>query len=185
MRYRDIMIENTLPPTDLVQAAKLMRRQAWQEDGAMDVCRAMRDAGYLDPAAYNDHTPADTTSPEFMAKFVQWSKDEVEAMFDQLKQLFKADTLWIWREITAPEDWKPDPTEHPGKYWSWDKDAAEAHWGGGNDDVKWLLSAKVTFEQINWVDTLAQNATPYYADEKEITLWPNSPVKIESYQQRK
>ena len=113
--------------------------------------------------------PHDT--PEFRAKFVQWSKDAVAAIFRQLSQLFKGGTLPIWREIIAPVDWQPTE-RHPGIYWTWDRDAASAYGGDrrSGDGVPWLLSAEVTFDQIDWVETLAQNATPAYAEEKEIRL---------------
>lgn len=190
MRYHelsDVLREATLPSNILTKAAKLMRQKTWSEDGFLDTCRYMRDDGYLTDAdmqqAANDGNRF-SRSPEFSAKLIQWSKDEVEATFDRLQQMFRNGKLAIWREIVAPTDWQPD-TGHPGLYWSWDKNTAEAHWADEADDgVAWILLAHVTFDQIDWVATLAQNASPSYADEKEVTVLQTAHVVIDHYEKR-
>ena len=173
MRNLIRIVENQSRVSEIVidKAAKLARRLSWSEDGALDVFNTLRDAGYVGPE-YNVDTP------EFTEAFVKWSKDEVEASLDEITQLFKNDKLRVWREITAPVDWKP--SGHPGLYWSWEKDAAEAHWGDG-EGVKWLLEATVTFDQIDWVETLGRNASTSYNDEKEIRVLASADVKLEHW----
>jgi hypothetical protein len=182
------LCEATLPPDILVSAAKRMSEITWATSGFMDICYSMRDDGYLTDAdvqqAANDGNRF-SRSPEFKAKLVQWSKDEVAAVFDRLEQMFRNGRLAVWREIIAPVDWQPD--EHPGLYWSWDEDGAEAHWDDGayaDNGVAWLLQAHLTFDQIDWVSTLAQNASPAYADEKEITVLRTADVEIDHYEKR-
>ena len=117
--------------------------------------------------------------PDFRVKFVQWSKDQIAAVFHNLSKLFeRGDTLMVWREIIAPEDWEPTEERHLGIYWTWDRDVAHAYQGNSREGVAWLLSAEVTFDQIDWVSTLSQNATPAYAPEKEIRINPNSRVSF-------
>ena len=104
-------------------------------------------------------------------EFPDWCKSAVFDAFHMITGLFKGDKLPIWRVITAPANWRPKRGDHPGIYWSWDQHAAEAHWGEfGAGHVEWMLSAEVTFNQIDWVGTLAKNAMPDFADEKEITV---------------
>jgi hypothetical protein len=177
MRYHQIL--NEAPDPKLIdKAAAIMRRMSWQEDGFYTIKNVMYDDGYLESPDNVDHK-----SRAFTQKFIQWSKDEVIAKLDELTRLMKGGRMRIWREIIAPEDWTPDPKQHPGLYWSWDKEAAEAHWGD-DDGVPWLLSATVTEDQIDWVQTVAQNATHHYQDEKEIRLKPNTPVTLDGYQRR-
>ena len=123
-------------------------------------------------------SPDSETDKEcFRRKFPGWCREQITKAFAEIMTHFQGDKLPVWREITAPADWHPDPHEHPGYFWSYERDAAEAHWGDhAGDDVKWLLSAAVTFDQIDWIATLAQNGGPDYADEKEIRL--NSSGKV-------
>jgi hypothetical protein len=87
----------------------------------------------------------------------------------------------VGHRFCRSSDWQWIAT---GIYWSWDEHAAEAHWGNfATGHVKWRLVADVSSRQIDWVSTLSANANPDMADEKEITLRENVPVKLVSYQQ--
>ncbi len=130
---------------------------------------------------YNENLPDDYNeggnSRLFNRLLKIWAMETVKSEFIDLKRMFKGDTITIWREITQKPDWKL--TTHPGLYWSWDKNAAEAHWGQfKNGHVKWLITAEVKFSEINWPATLAANTNPDSKSEKEITLKRNSNVKI-------
>lgn len=129
--------------------------------------------------------PVDLKNPEIEERLLDWAIDRVRDAYQDIDYRFSGDTIRIYREITAPAKWKPDPTQHPGIYWSWDEGAAEAHWGSfSNGQVKWLLTAEVTAAQIDWVSTLAANGAPSYEDEREITLIEGTPVHLISCQRR-
>lgn len=108
----------------------------------------------------------------------QWSYDEVEVAFDTVRRLFQGNMIKVWRVITAPATWKVDQ-QHPGIYWSWEMHAAEAHWGAfSGGDVAWEIAGEIAFQDVDWPSTLAGNAHPSYAEEKEIRLIEGRPVKI-------
>lgn len=64
-----------------------------------------------------------------------------------------------------------------GIYWSWDKEAAEPHWGYDQGE-EILLIGKITEDSINVEQTLLQNMSLSDWEEKEITLLDNAKVKI-------
>jgi diguanylate cyclase (GGDEF)-like protein len=64
-----------------------------------------------------------------------------------------------------------------GIYWSWDRDAAEPHWGY-DQGAEILLIGKITEDSINVERTLLQNMNMSEYEEKEITLLDNAKVKI-------
>jgi len=55
-----------------------------------------------------------------------------------------------------------------GKYWSWDKDAAEPHWGM-NGGINLVLHGSVKPENINWIQTVYKNVYGL-KDESEIEV---------------
>lgn len=90
--------------------------------------------------------------------------------------------MMVYRAITAPVDWKPTADRHLGIYWTWDVHAAEAHWSEGNG-VEWLLTARVTAAEIDWIRTLTANCDPTLGeDEKEITLNPASQLNLLAFE---
>lgn len=112
--------------------------------------------------------------------------DRIESVYWDIEQRVQNGQLPVYREITAPVNWQPDPNRHPGNYWSWDEHAAEAHWGSfKNGDVKWLLVGQATLNQIDWVGTLAKNASYDYESEKEIQLKPGARVALVRWEQRR
>ena len=129
----------------------------------------------------------DTDSPQFQAALMAWAKERVLDAFEEIDYHFRgADVLRVYRMITAPPDWKPDPAQHPGEYWSWKPEAADAHWGSfGNGHVKWLLTADVDTSQVDWVQTLAANGAPSTEQEAEITVRPDAPIQLLSYKRVK
>ncbi len=134
----------------------------------------------------NDRDPYDDTEiPDEDALVAAWCEEKVAQEYRNLQWMFQQNggKLKVWREITAPEDWKID-SRHPGIFWSWDKAAAEAHWGDfGNNHVRWLIEAIVAVNDVDWPHTIVQNANPDYSDECEIRLIPNRPINIISYWQ--
>lgn len=121
----------------------------------------------------------DTQGTEFKSWVKNWIEDRVWDVWGNLSHLFdaKSDAI-LYRVITAPEDWRPD-SRHPGIYWSWDKNAAEAHWGEfANGHVTWRMTAAVNMRDVDWPTTFAMNADPSYESEREIRLKDNAPVRM-------
>lgn len=162
---------------DIVRQAaqSLISQIDWSGGGGETVLAMM---GY-DP--YNSEE-VDHKSAEFQQQLLTWAADRINDVLWEIENQFEGDTITVYRMITAPPNWQPDPNMHPGQYWSWDEDAADAHWGDfSQGNVKWLMMADVQFDQIDWVQTLAVNGMPDQEDEREITLLPNVPVKILKY----
>lgn len=135
---------------------------------------------YGDEAFDDDADEDDMVWDEF---FKKWCEDRLSRAFWNIWGLFKNDALPVYRVITAPENWEPDELRHPGKYWSWSKDAAQAHWGNYDDGaVDWRMSALINFSQINWPVTLYHNADPSYEEEREIQLKDDAPVEVLSFE---
>lgn len=90
--------------------------------------------------------------------------------------------LPIYRVITAPPDWEPDPNRHPGIYWSWDKRAADAHCGDYKPGhVKWMMEAIAGIDDIDWEETYFLNIGDLGDDEREIRLKAGVPIKVENF----
>ncbi len=118
----------------------------------------------------------DEDGDAFEAYQRNWCIDRLYGALSNIRHRFQGNQITVYRCISAPEDWQPDG-RHPGIYWSWDKNAADAHWGDGQG-VNWLMTAVVTTDQIDWVPTAVQNALSSYEDEREIRLKPDTPVHI-------
>ena len=132
------------------------------------------------------YSPDDMDDPElfqgddYKRRLLNWAEERCYDFFVDLEEMVgSGGKLPVWRMITAPADWEPEPGRHPGIYWSWDKDSADAHWGEFSaGQKKWLLSAKVTEADIDLVQTIAANSDPSTGkDEKEITLKPDSVIR--------
>ena len=94
----------------------------------------------------------DTNSQEFKDELLEWAEDRVREAYNKIKGLFHGDIIHVYRMITAPQNWKPDPDRHPGDYWAWSEACADAHWGDfSNGNVKWMLEADVHSSQIDRV----------------------------------
>ena len=179
LRHWIALCESGITDAILTKAAqRLVQNIDWSE-GSDIVLSGM---GYSE----DDTEELDMKSPEFDAKLLQWAKGQVADAEWNIQQHFNGEIIRVYRMITAPVDWKPDPTRHPGDYWSWEEDCADAHWGNfSNGDVKWMMTADVHMSQIDWVQTLAVNGMPDSEDECEITMIPNTPIKLLNYKRVK
>lgn len=124
----------------------------------------------------------DNASEEFRDFVNGWVHDRVYDIEYSIHSCFQGDHITVYRVITAPEDWKPDPNRHPGYYWAWDKDAAEAHWGQNIGTwAHWMLETTLHKDDINWPNTYLVNVDLQSESEKEITVREGVPVKITRY----
>ena len=109
--------------------------------------------------------------------------DAVERITDKIKPNGAID---IWRRITVDDEenrWinhLADAGKHLGIYWSWDERAAEAHWGDATKKSDALIKSSIKEEYIDWRNTIYANMDLSLGeDEKEITLFKNTSIKIE------
>lgn len=121
----------------------------------------------------------DETSPDFMSWFKGWVEDRAWNAWGNFSHLFDAEgNAILYRVITAPANWQPGE-RHPGIYWSWDVNAAQAHWGTfSTGDATWRMTAKINMRDIDWVATLVMNIDPSFEDEKEIRINEAAPVEL-------
>jgi tRNA nucleotidyltransferase/poly(A) polymerase/2'-5' RNA ligase len=123
--------------------------------------------------------------------FKNWFKYELSARYDdaveRITNNLKPDgTIDIWRRITIDDEenrWishLADAGKHLGIYWSWDERAAEAHWGNSAHNNDALIKSSIKEEYIDWRNTLYANMDMSLGEEeKEITLFKNTSLKIE------
>lgn len=82
----------------------------------------------------------------------------------------------VWRRITAPSVQAIDLT-CPGLYWSWEKDAAEAHWGTFAKGYKtFTIVAEIPRASVDWPQTIYANVT--IPEEKEITAAVGAKMRV-------
>ncbi len=153
----------------------------WTSDGADRLVQYFR----IDQGREPYDRDGDGDDPDFEAKFKAWFWDyvseQIENTYLRLRHLIRDGKIEVWRDITAPRDFKLDPNRHPGIHWSWDPDAAQAHWGDFSDgNVEWTIHGFVREQDIDWVRTIFQNVSPDFVDEKEITIKADAPVEIVS-----
>jgi len=87
------------------------------------------------------------------------------------------------RQVPIPFGVRPQvPVAHAGRggdgagiWWSWDPQAAEAHWGGTHKRG-FLLAGEVAYGDVNWPATFYANLVS--ADEREIQVKPGAPVHL-------
>ncbi len=144
------------------------------------------DPDYEYPDDFDDNkTKVDHNTEEFKKWFSDWVEERYSEPEYEISSKIKDGKITLYRCITAPKDWKPTPDRHIGIYWSWSESAADAHWGDFSDgNVSWIIKGEVPVEYIDWVVTLAMNASPSYDEEKEVRLKDNAPVTLLGYKQR-
>ncbi len=99
----------------------------------------------------------------------QWCEQQLRNVAAQIVERIRGDYIQIWRAITLPEGEEPNMNQYPGVCWTWDEDAIHPAHGNLRDHI-WVFKAEVETDQIEWGDTLFQNAQPGFADEKEIRI---------------
>ena len=140
---------------------------------------------YLESTGHErDSNEVSVEDPQIVAWFENLFLERVYDKEDDIKTLadWDGNEIVIYREITASEDWLSSAeiiTEALGVFWSWDKNAAEAHWGAfGSGHVHWLIVSKVPKGRVDWPDTLAKNASFSQEDEKEIEVMEGTPLPL-------
>ena len=146
---------------------------------------------YVDAYRMEERIPDNESDEEIenSKEFKNWYRYELEARLeealDKISSKIKPDgTIDIWRAMLVAPTWFDHlikEGQRLGKYWTYEKDAAEPHWGYNDNDknVLVVLKTSVKEEYVDWFETLRLN-TETFNEEKEIRLFKNTPIKIES-----
>lgn len=147
---------------------------------------AMQDDYNLTPEQKEDLMDMDYNDIVELPRFKSWLKYEVEYkienFIDEIKNYIDGGFITIWREMTVDDKWiesLPKEAKRLGRFWSFEQDAAEAHWGGAGKRIQ--LQTSINQNYVDWTQTIIANIDPQIGeDEKEITLFKNTPIKIEA-----
>jgi hypothetical protein len=157
----------------LIDIVALMERQLVQQrEIDQAVAATIKDAdGYSLRTIFQDFVGWDGEGDEEKA-FRDWIESEAYDGIGRIENHFRGDKLPIFRELTAPKDWDYRTETRPHKYWCYDRDVAHAHWGGEetDDEARWLIEAEATFDQIDWVRTIALAANMALSPECEVCI---------------
>jgi hypothetical protein len=137
-----------------------------------------------------EHNLVDTDKEEIKKTedFKNWLTYELRARFDDVidninNKINPDGTIDIWRRIKVDDIWVNhliQAGKHLGIYWSWDEHAAEAHWGDTAKNSNALIKSSINEKYIDWNNTIDANMNLVLGeDEKEITLFKNTSLKIE------
>lgn len=126
--------------------------------------------------------------PEWQERYDQWvmghAEDRVRLAFDDIQRRAETNSgqIKLYRVITAPYEWISTGglrSRGMGVFWSYDRSAAEAHWGEFNGrHIRWRLTGWVGIGDVEWDATLAQNADPSYVEEMEIRVREGTVVDV-------
>jgi hypothetical protein len=120
--------------------------------------------------------------------FIEFLRSELKQNLDNVSDSIsgKIDNIThkitLYRVMTVDSNWiahLKNQGKRLGIYWSWDADAAEAHWGDHNKKAV-KIEIDIDEKYVNWKETLELNIHPNYMDEKEIRLYKNTQIKIKS-----
>jgi 2'-5' RNA ligase len=144
---------------------------------------------YIEYYQYEENmVDVDKEEIEKTEEFKNWLTYELREKYDdtvdRITNKIKPDgTIDIWRRIKVDDIWVNhliQAGKHLGIYWSWDEHAAEAHWGDTTKNSNALIKSSIKEEYIDWKSTIYANMDLSLGEEeKEITLFKNTSLKIE------
>jgi len=118
-------------------------------------------------------------------EFKHWVREMVEERWEEavydIDEKISNNKIEIYRVMRVGKDYISHLIKqgnHLGVYWSWDRGAAEAHWGDFSKSNEALFVVEVNENTIDWTTTLQANIDYSTGDEKEITLFKGTPIKI-------
>jgi hypothetical protein len=122
--------------------------------------------------------------------FQDWLKYELETKFEDLyydvfmNLIDQNSYITLYRFMKVDNDYLNKlmncKIKRIGRYWTYDINTAEPHWGYNNDKRNEIIfEIKIKEEHIDWVETFRLNLEHhYYNEEKEIRLFKNTPINI-------
>lgn len=118
--------------------------------------------------------------------FMEQVNDDVWSMQDTVEDSIKENDglISVWRAITYTKGSYDDVYDEiikghhggVGIYWSWEADAAEAHWGESNGKL-FVLHGQVRPEDVNWSNSIAKTVYDL-KEEKELEMNPTAAIKL-------
>jgi len=176
----DAMIETAVP-----EAIAMLREEL--ESGRFD-------KGDFVDMAYRDHYGEDypdddaDVPPEAEGIIQEWMARWTEARVEHAAQEMMngmsynrqahMDGIVIYRVIKADENFPSNITARGlGEYWSWEEGAAEAHQAGAGNQ-EYLMVGLVDPKNVNWEQSLFQNAHPSYDHERELFIPEGSGIEL-------
>ena len=135
---------------------------------------------------YNDeYEDMDESDIKELPAYKEYLYDELSNSFeDAFEEIFnniRGGKIVLYRDMTVRKDWvehlKKNPRSRLGKYWSWDEAASEAHWGTFGDHLVTVV-IEIDEKRVDWEETFQANLQ--IKEEKEITLFKNTPIKIKA-----
>jgi hypothetical protein len=146
----------------------------------------MQDDYNLTPEQKEELMHKDVDEVVEMDRFKKWidyeAEHKIESFISDISHYFKDGIITIWRVMTVSDKWLqslPFDVKRLGMYWSYEEDAAEAHWGRDNShEIR--IQTSVREEYVDWSQTINANIDLQIGeDEKEITLFKNTPIRLE------
>lgn len=124
--------------------------------------------------ATNDETEIYELVENHKEEYLEWLNEELYYKVYDIVDIIKS-SEFLYRAITVPKTFNIDDIDKNGLgiYWSYDKDAAEPHWGYSMDnlDILTIVAQLDDKSIVNVQETLKAGTRPYTGeDEKEITL---------------
>ncbi len=122
-------------------------------------------------------------------EFKDWLYNRVKKAYNYTIAYFKDligyknnNNIFIYRALTINDSFYNDFKnygKHLGIYWTFDENAAEAHYGKydihSNEAV---IYSEINEQYVNWDETIYLNTNINWEMEKEIRLFKNTPLKI-------
>lgn len=121
------------------------------------------------------------------SEFHEHIKNELERHLEEaiynISSCIEDGKITLWRAITVDDNWLKH-LEVKGKrlgiYWTWNEKSADTHWGNFDKKHTAIIETEVDENMIDWKDTISMNMHPNFNEEKEIRLFKNTPIKINS-----
>ena len=92
--------------------------------------------------------------------FKEWLEYELKCRFDDLKDLFKSfgSQVTLYREMTVKSDYlqrmMDGKIKRIGRYWAYDENSAESHWGYNKGfEASIVFESVIKEEHIDWIET--------------------------------
>ena len=119
---------------------------------------------------------------EFIKNILEYNLNDAK---ENIHNVIDYDTnkITIYRAITVDDNWinhLKSQGKRLGIFWAWDERAAETHWGDYKKKKTAVIKTSIDEKYVDWIDTFELNTHPNSIEEREIRLFKNTPLKIES-----
>jgi GNAT superfamily N-acetyltransferase len=128
--------------------------------------------------SYDEDLPEDEQNDYLLMRAKEYLEDEYNDLSHEHKRRGSSFDIYRCMTMKSIRDLKKKGF---GVYWSWDADAADAHWGNLYAK-KYTFHARVSAHDVDWNSTLLANLDPTLGDdEKEIRVKNGVPLELIEY----